>query len=168
MRVPSDQLIEHPNPTKGDGRNPRYSWLRPRSVEPPGRSSVWLVETTLLVLFGLLLAAATVYDVVHQTHINVRLEADMHTWRAFTGHDYHELSVSQKLLGATSQHEVVCGNTAPGPSESRTQLCLAIWGPIRRGHRTVHGGWYLPPRVEDVRSNRYGCFGEGSRGICPQ
>jgi len=34
------------------------------------------------------------------------------------------------------------------------------------GRRTVHGGWYLPPRSADVRAARYGCFGEGSRGLC--
>ncbi len=128
---------------------------------------MWLVETTLLVLFGLLLASATIYDVVHQAHLNVRLEADMQTWRAFSGHNYHDLSVSQKLLGATSQHEVVCGNTGPGPTESRTQLCLLVWGPIHGGRRIAHGGWYLPPKVEDVLGNRYGCFGEASRGLCP-
>ena len=35
--------------------------------------------------------------------------------------------------------------------------------------RAVHGGWYLPARVEDnVRSARYACFGAASEGLCPR
>ena len=41
----------------------------------------------------------------------------------------------------------------------RTQLCLMIRGPVTRTTRTVHGGWYLPPKAEDLRAYRYGCFG---------
>ena len=127
-----------------------------------------LVETTLLVLAGLLLAIATVNDVVRQTHVNQRLIADLRTWRTYTGHDYHNLSISQTLLGETSQREVVCGNTSPERRKRRTQLCLAIWGPVIDGRRTVHGGWYLPPKAEDVRADRYGCFGPASQGVCPR
>ena len=32
-------------------------------------------------------------------------------------------------------------------------------GPVVDGRRAVHGGWYLPPKVEDVPIYRYGCFG---------
>jgi hypothetical protein len=137
-------------------------------VEIPGTGRLRLVETTLLVLLGLLLAVATVNDVVRQTHVNDRLIADIATWRAYTGHHYHNLSVEQELFGPGSQKEVVCGNTSPGGLKARTQICLVIYGPQSGGRRTVHGGWYLPPKVDDVRSDRYGCFGAASRGMCPR
>jgi hypothetical protein len=131
-------------------------------------SRVRLIETTLLIMFGLLLAGATVNDVARQTHVNQRLIEDLRTWRAYTGHDYHNLSIEQTLFGERSQREVVCGNTAPGAPHARIQLCLAIWGPVVDGRRTVHGGWYLPADTEeDLRRHRYGCFGPASAGICP-
>jgi hypothetical protein len=127
-----------------------------------------LIETTLLILIGLLLAGATVNDVVRQTHTNQRLIDDLRTWRAYTAHDYHNLSIDQTLLGERTRREVVCGNTTPGPPKTRVQLCLAIWGPVVDGRRTVHGGWYLPANIEeDLRRHRYGCFGPASAGICP-
>jgi hypothetical protein len=141
-------------------------WLRPRAVELPGSGRTRLIETTLLVLAGLLLATATVNDVVRQTNVNQRLIADLRTWRTYTGHDYHNLSISQMLLGEGSQHEVVCGNISPGAPKTRTQLCLAIWGPVLDGRRAVHGGWYLPANAEDVRADRYGCFGLAAQGRC--
>jgi hypothetical protein len=143
-------------------------WLRPGDIELPGSGRLRLVETTLLVLLGLLLAVATVNDVVRQTHVNHRLIDDIATWRGYTGHPYHNLSIEQELFGAGSQHEVVCGNTSPGGLKARTQICLVIYGPQSGGRRTVHGGWYLPPKVDDVRSDRYGCFGAASRGMCPR
>ena len=131
-------------------------------------SRVRVVEATVLILVGLLLAAATVNDVVRQTHVNQRLIDDLRTWRTYTGHTYHNLSIEQTVLGERSQREVVCGNTSPGPPKTRVQLCLAIWGPVVHGRRAVHGGWYLPPNTqEDVRANRYGCFGPASSGMCP-
>ena len=148
------------------GRLP--GWLRPRSIELPGSGRTRLVETTLLVLAGLLLAIATVNDVVRQTHVNQRLIADLRTWRSYTGHDYHNLSIDQQLLGEASRREVICGNTSPGAPKERTQLCLAIWGETVDGRRTVHGGWYLPAKVEDVHADRYGCFGSASEGRCPR
>jgi hypothetical protein len=142
--------------------------LRPRDVELPGLGSMRLVETTLLLLLGLLLAVATVNDVVRQTHVNDRLIADIATWRAYSGHAYHNLSIEQELFGAGSQKEVVCGNTSPGGPKARTQLCLVIYGPASGSLRTVHGGWYLPPKVDDVRADRYSCFGAGAKGLCPR
>jgi hypothetical protein len=146
------------------GRLPR--WLRPRAVELPGSGRTRLIETTLLVLAGLLLAIATVNDVVRETHVNQRLIADLRTWRSYSGHDYHTLSIDQQLLGEASGREVICGNTSPGAPKEHTQLCLAIWGETVDGRRTVHGGWYLPPKVPDVRAERYGCFGPASEGRC--
>jgi hypothetical protein len=131
-------------------------------------SRVRLIETTVLVLIGLLLAVATVNDVVRQTHVNHRLIADLRTWRAYTHHDYRNLSTEQELYGEASGREVVCGNTSPGAPKTRVQLCLAVWGPIVDGRRAVHGGWYLPAYVEeDRRSYRYGCFGPAAEGMCP-
>jgi len=131
--------------------------------------SVRLVETTLLVLVGLVLLAATVNDVARQTGVNHRLSVDVATWRHYTGHDYHNLAIDQRLLGENSEREVVCGNTSPGPPKATPQLCLAIWGPVAAGRRTVHGGWYLPAHAEfDVRGERYGCFGSAAAETCPQ
>ena len=142
--------------------------LRARAVEPPGRGRLWLIETTLLVIAGVFLAVATVNDVVRQTHVNHRLIADLRTWRSYTGHDYRNLSAEQEALGPTSLgREVVCGNTRPGAPKTKPQLCLAIWGPVANGRRTVHGGWHLRARSPDVRAARYGCFGAASRGKCP-
>ncbi len=144
------------------------AWLRPREREQPGTGRTRLIETTLLVLVGLVLALATVYDLSREVGVNQRLIADERTWRTYTGHDYHNLSIDQELLGVGTEHEVVCGNTSPGAPKARTQLCLAIWGPVQGGRRTVHGGWYLPPGVEDERAERYGCFGAPPAGTCPQ
>ena len=99
---------------------------------------------------GVFLLIATVNDLSRQQGVNERLIADLRTWRAYTGHDYQNLLVDTQLLGPTSKREVVCGNTSPGAPKERTQLCLLIWGPIVDGRRPVHGGWYLPPRSEDV------------------
>jgi hypothetical protein len=64
--------------------------------------------------------------------------------------------------------DVVCGNTVPGPPKQRTQICLQLTGPVVRGYRAAHGGWYLPPRAEDLHRYRYGCFGPPKRqGKCP-
>jgi hypothetical protein len=131
-------------------------------------SQVRLIETTLLVLVGVVLAVATINDVARQTGVNQRLIADLKTWRHYTGHDYRDLSIDQELLGSSSQREVVCGNTSPGAPKASTQICLAIWGKVVDGRRTVFGGWHLPAKVEyDGRSDRYGCFGPASQGICP-
>lgn len=140
--------------------------LRPRDHELLGGGRTRLVETTLLLLAGLLLAIATVNDVVLQTHVNHRLVADLRTWRVYTGHNYHNLSAEQDVFGHTTR-EVVCGNTAPGPPKERVQLCLVITGPVVNGRRAVRGGWYLPPKAEDLRPVRYGCFGSATPlGLC--
>jgi hypothetical protein len=142
-------------------------WLQPRDTEERGRGDLRLVESAVIVLVAVLLAVATINDVVRQTHINQRLVADLDTWRAYTGHAYHNLNISQKLLGENSGREVVCGNTVPGGPRERVQLCLAIWGPVHAGRRTVHGGWYLPPRSEGGRRDRYACFGSAvAERIC--
>jgi hypothetical protein len=141
--------------------------LRPRMTEQHGSGRLWRVETTLLVIVGLFLAVAIVNDLAREVGINHRLVADLRTWRHYTHHDYVNISIDQETLGANSDREVLCANTSAGPPGSKTQICLAIWGPAVHGRRTVHGGWYLPPYYQDVRSERYGCFGAG-RGFCPR
>ncbi len=131
-------------------------------------SRVRLIETTVLILVGLLLAVATVNDVVRQTHVNDRLIDDLRTWRMRTGHDYHNLTIEQTVFGERSTTDVVCGNTRPGAPKVRVQICLVIGGPVIDGKRTVRGGWYLPAHTEeDLSKSRYGCFGPASASMCP-
>jgi hypothetical protein len=143
------------------GRLP--AWLRPRAIELPGSGRTRLIESTLLVLALVLLAIATVNDVARQRSVNHRLVADLRTWRAYTGHDYHDLSIEQDIYGHSTR-EVVCGNTTPGPPKARVQICLVMTGRVLQGRRTVRSGWYLPPKVEDLRGYRYGCFGPPTAG----
>jgi hypothetical protein len=143
--------------------------LRPRGEEEIQGRGLWRVETAALVLVGLLLATATIADVARQSGVNGRLTADLRTWRAYTHHDYKNVSADQHLLGTATKREVVCGNTTPGPPKQRTQICLVVTGPVHAGMRTVSGGWYLPANTEDnVRSRRYGCFGSVTIGLCPR
>jgi hypothetical protein len=141
-------------------------WARPRDGERRGLGSLRLAETTILILFGLLLAIATVNDVARQTHVNHRLIADMHTWRVATGRDYHNLTVSQDLQGHTTR-DTVCGNTSPGAPKERTQVCVTLVGPTVRGERSVSGGFYLPAMAENEPTKRYACFGAArASGSC--
>jgi hypothetical protein len=143
--------------------------LRPRGEEHLGRGRLRRLETIVLILVGLFLATAMIADVARQTGVNKRLTADLQTWRAYTHHDYKNVSADQHLLGTTTKREVVCGNTTPGPPKQRTQICLVMTGPVHAGRRTVSGSWYLPANTEDnVRSRRYGCFGSVTIGLCPR
>jgi hypothetical protein len=160
-----------PQPAAPAGRHELFdalpSGLRPReqgSGESSGRR--WLIETALLVALAAFLLVATVNDLSRQSGVNARLNADLRSWRAYTGHAYHNLLVDTQLLGPASKREVVCGNTSPGAPKERTQVCLLIFGPIAGGRRPVHGGWYLPPRSEDVARLRYGCFGPDGGSFC--
>jgi hypothetical protein len=137
--------------------------LRPRSVELPGSGRTRLIESTLLALAALLLAIATVNDVVLASKVNHRLVADLRTWRSYTGHDYRDLSIEQDFHGHTNR-EVVCGNTTPGPPGERVQLCLLMAGPVLDGRRMVRSGWYLSPKTADLARNRFGCFGSPTAG----
>jgi len=144
------------------------AWLRPRDVEARGSGQMRLLETTLLLLAGLLLAIATVNDVVLRTHTNHRLVADLRTWRDYTGHEYKNLSAEQDQRNYTTT-DVVCGNTSPGPPKERIQLCLQMTGPLIHGRRAARGGWYLPPKAENLRRYRYGCFGTTKQQrACPR
>lgn len=141
---------------------------RPQQADEP-RGRLWRVETIALLLVFALLATATVNDLVRQAHINHRLVADLTTWRAYTRHNYKNVSVDQQTLGVSSKHDVVCGNTEPGPPNVKTQVCLVVLGPVDGGRRTVAGGWYLPPNTQDdVQAVRFGCFGPAATGRCPR
>jgi hypothetical protein len=130
--------------------------------------TAWLIESTLLVLVGLLLAIATINDVVLQARVNHRLVADLRTWRRYTGHDYKNVSVGQDRHGHTTR-DIACGNVSPGAPKARTQLCIVLTGPVRHGRRAALGGFYLPPGVDDVSSYRYGCYGSArAAGLCPR
>jgi hypothetical protein len=144
------------------------SWLRPRAVERRGTGQLRLIETTLLVIVGVVLATATINDLAREARIDHRLVADLKTWRDYTGHDYHNISIDQETLGVGTQREVLCGNTRAGPPDASPQLCLGIWGTVVAGRRAVHGGWYLPAYVQDLPHERYGCFGAAGRGRCPR
>jgi hypothetical protein len=149
-------------PAYVQGRSPWRS-----SGRPPGGAQLWLAESVVLVLVGLLLATATGHDLSRQIHTNHRLSADKSTWRAYTHRDFHSLSVSQDISGLTT-NEIVCGNTTPGLPKERVQLCLLVKGPVRNGRRSVVGGWYLPARAEDLHRYRYACFGAPAHeGRCP-
>lgn len=163
-------MSDVPTPLEGARWQRLGGWVRlharPREHEHRGLGSLRLAETTLMILFALLLAIATVNDVVQQTHVNHRLGADLATWRAATGHRYHNIGVEQDIKEHTTR-DIVCGNVSPGGPKQRTQICLRITGPILAGRRRVSGGYYLPPHSEDQASRRYGCFGSAVQaGLC--
>lgn len=137
-------------------------WARPLDQERRGSGSLRLAETTIAILAGLLLAIATVNDVIQQTHVNHRLVADLSAWRSATGHDYRNLTIEQDTKGHTTK-DVVCGNVTPGAPGERAQICLIFTGPVIAGKRALSGGYYLPPRLIDAYSYRYACFGSAAR-----
>jgi hypothetical protein len=136
-------------------------WIRPLTHERRGRGELRLIETTVLVLVGVLLCVASVNDLVRQVHVNHRLIADLRTWRSYTGHDYRNISIEQDVK-TYSTRDVLCGNTTPGAPGVRTQICLILNGPVRDGRRAVNGGYYLAPYRLDAKANRYGCFAEAA------
>ena len=135
-----------------------HGWMAPLDRERPGHGDLRRVEITILVVVGLIFATATVNDVVRQTHVNHRLDADLRTWRTITHHDYRNVSLEQDVThftttrGGMRQH-------LPGAPESVPRVCLIISGPVRDGLREVRGGYYLPAYVPDLRISRYACFG---------
>jgi hypothetical protein len=141
-------------------------WLRPRERERRGRGEQRRVESTLLVMAFLLLAVATVNDVVRQVHVNERLTVDLRTWRTITGNDLKNISIEQDLKHYTTR-DVLCGNIGMGPPGTQPQVCLIVTGPTVHGLRVARGGFYLPPYFQDKRANRYACFGTAvSEHLC--
>ena len=159
-------MSTHPTPPATGLAARLPEWARPRESERPGLGSLRLAETTILILIALLLAIATIDDLVQQTHVNHRLVADLRTWRVATGHDYRNLSVEQDVKGHTTR-DTVCGNISPGGPRERTQVCLVFVGAVLSGGRTLSGGYYLPAKTEDTRRSRYACFGSAAEaGLC--
>jgi hypothetical protein len=154
-------------PPSQSGRTARLpEWARPHENERRGLGSLRLAETTILILVGVLLAVATVNDVVRQTHVNHRIVADLRTWRTVTGHRYRNLTTEQDVKGHTTR-DTVCGNVSPGGPDERAQVCLVLAGPVLSGRRAVSGGYYLPAKTVDGRRSRYACFGAAAQtGLC--
>jgi hypothetical protein len=141
---------------------------RSRAPRHPGGFHTRLVEAVVLIAAGLLLAVATVDDVARQVRVNHRLDADLRSWRSYARLDFHSLAISQDFTGLSTK-DIVCGNTSPGVPKERVQLCLVVTGTVHNGRRTVSGGWYLPPRVEDLKRYRYACFGDArGEARCPR
>jgi len=156
-----------PTPESSRPTRPLFG-ARRRGVRGGEPRAVRGVEAVALLLAGVLLAIATVNDVVLRTHTNHRLVADLHTWRLYTGHHYHNLNVSQDVVTNTTR-DVVCGNTSPGGPKQRVQLCMVMTGPVVDGRRRARGGWYLPPKAENARRYRYACFGTAKeQHQCPR
>ena len=155
-----------PSASQADSWGRLPEWARPHESERRGLGSLRLAETTILILLGVFLAVATVNDVVQQTHVNHRIIADVRTWRTATGHNYHEITTEQDVKTHTTR-DTVCGNVTPGGPKERNQICLVLVGPVISGRREVSGGYYLPPKIIDLRRNRYGCFGTPAQtGLC--
>jgi hypothetical protein len=131
-------------------------WLAPRAEQPTG-PRLWRIETVVLIVVGLLLAVASINDLVLTVHNNRQLVADRNTWRHYTHRDYFNVSAAALTVGQPL--DLSCANATPGPPGERTQICILLKGPIKHGLRPVLGGFRLPARTGDYPSNRYGCYG---------
>ena len=127
-------------------------WLRPRAIELPGSGRMRLIETTLLVLVGLLLAIATVNDVVRQTHVNQRLIADLRTWRptpattTTTSRSTSSCSAeASRARGGLRQHQ-------PRAAEGAHAAVPGDLGPDRE--RAPHGARRLVPAAAGAGRSR--------------
>lgn len=147
-------------------RSPWPAWAEPRETPPsgdPAGRDTRAIETVLVVLVGLVLAAAVVWDVVRQTHVNVRTAADRATWRAYTHRNFKNLDVRTLLRGTT---DFVCAST--NTQHPAARFCLMLSGPVRANRRTViEGGYYAEPFRTDSYPYRWGCFGvPAQRHLC--
>ena len=131
----------------------------PRDGRDPAGPSLRAIETAILVMIGLVLAAAVAWDVVRQIHVNERVAADKGTWRAYTHRDLRNktLTVRTLLRGTT---DFACGPPVRG---ARQRVCLMLVGPTGWPRRTIAGGYYVPLKRQDRFITRYGCFGEPAR-----
>ena len=105
-----------------------WRWLARRAApapherEEPARRRLWRVETTCWCSSALLLAIATVNDVVLQTHINHRLDrrpahvARLHRPRLQERRPNRSCSTHDR-------RDVVCGNTSPAAERARRSAC---------------------------------------------
>ena len=154
--------------TAGPTRRSRLpAWAAPRTDsdhDPAGRD-VRSIETAILILVGLLLAAAVIYDVALQVRLNTRETADRATWKAFSHQNTKHLDVRTLEHGTT---DYVCRASTVTGNTPEVRLCLEISGPTVNDRRHVDGGYYIPPRRADRYAYRYGCFGlPAQHGLCP-
>jgi hypothetical protein len=165
VSTPAPSAAPPPAPAADAARYARWpAWARPREREERGIGRVRLVEAIVIIVVGLVLAVAAVNDLGRKVGINHRIQADLNTWRAITGHDYLNVGVEQSLTGTT--REVACANVSPGAPGVRTQICLVMTGPVVDGRRTVSAGYFLLPHMADGPRERIGCFGPGDAGLC--
>ena len=140
-------------------------WAAPRDMPPsgdPAGRDTRAIETVIVVLIGVVLAAAVVRDVVRQTHVNERTAADRATWRAYTHRKVKNLDVRTLERGTT---DFVCAST--NPQRPLPRLCLMVSGPVRGGRRAIAGGYYLEPFRKDAYPYRWSCFGvPAGRSLC--
>jgi len=146
------------------------AWVahRPQGDRDPANRDVRAIETTVMVLIGLLLAVAVIYDVAHQVGINTRETADRATWRGYE----HVADVKTRLDVRTLERgttDFVCRSTSTVAATAlhQVRLCLMISGPTVNDRRTIDGGYYLAPHASDRFAYRYGCFGlPAQRALC--
>ena len=138
--------------------------LRPVDDDHGGRGRLYRAESIILALIALILAVATVYDVVRQVHISERTHADLASWEAITGRHDRRAIVEQDAKTYTTR-DVVCGRTAAFTRSAPVAFCLIFQGPVRAGRREATGGYYVLKsgrrrnQVVDKARYRYGCFG---------
>lgn len=147
----------------------RAGWrerLRPRDDDHGGRGRLYRTETLVLALVAVVLAVATVYDVVRQVHVNNRFRADLVSWTVITGRRDRHAIIEQDAKTYTTR-DVVCGKTASSPS-APALVCLIFRGPVKGGRRSSIGGYYVlksgrhKNAAFDAARYRYGCFGDAT------
>lgn len=161
------------------GRLP--AWLSPRDQERRGRGEQRLVEGFILVVVAIVLAVATVHDLLREIEIGDRLHADLVSWVSYTKpyfHDaygtYHNPLIEQNVTTYTTR-DVVCANTADIKPAGSVQVCLIFKGPVRAGHRRAVGGYYLYAAGTDIHEPvldrpqySFGCFGSATSEVTPK
>jgi hypothetical protein len=158
-------------------------WLSPRDQERRGRGEQRLIESVILVLVGVVLAVATVHDLVREVGIGDRLHADLISWVRYTKpyfgannpkYTYHNPLIEQNVTTYTTR-DVVCANTADVKPQGTVLVCLIFTGPVRDGYRRAKGGYYLIAAGKDVHEPvldkpiySYGCFGSALSEPTPE
>jgi hypothetical protein len=139
---------------------------------------VWRLETAVLLVIGLVLAAGVIYDVVRQVGINERFAVDRTTWENYTHRtlnmiDVNPLNVTDinprtlAVVGRVARRnvDIAC---APPTNGAQYRFCLVLGGPSQhRAYRQVLGGYDLPLLGKDLHTVRSHCFGVAARaGWC--
>lgn len=155
-------------PTPHRSRLPAWLAPRPQADRDPASRDVRAIESVILILLGLLLAAAVVYDVALQVRVNKRESADRATWRAYSHVTYVKTRLDVRTLerGTT---DFVCRSTSTVAAQisGQVRLCLMVSGPVVHGVRRIDGGYYIPGKRRDSFAYRWGCFGlPAEQGLC--